>query len=740
MMQRSPMLVATLAATALTTVTALNLSRVFADTHYLRATLVVALGMHAFTLLFRVFRVAIWAAIPLLAGALLVLLGIAYYRTTLNGPLPSGHTLLLLRTDLRAALSGFRTAVVPVPSASVYAVSAATALGVTAALSDTFVFRAMGRIEATLPSAVLFTAVSALGTTQHRIALTASWLSAALLLVVTARHAHARSAVVWMGGRRWTIAAALPSMVLSVALITAAATYGGPHLPTARQAGLIEQRRASKSVTQVVSPLVDLRNRLNRDQGIELFTVESSIGGHYWRLAGLPLFDGTTWSTSDEALVDISDPRSPFVVTHNATAEIVVSQRIRIENLRGHLVPAAAYPVFVSPSQVMLAPSSQGLVVPKVQLQSGDVIVVRSAIAEDVAGRLDGATSNAPPKGPYLYVPTDLPADVSAIARQVTAAGTDSYHRLLLLQEWFRSQFAYDRTVQYGGGVNAIVDFLDARKGFCQQFSATFAVMARTLGIPARVAVGFTPGVAGADGRFHVYGRHAHAWPEVWFDGIGWVAFEPTPGRGNPDAASYTHVTAAQDGSDIPTDTVSTTSPPTTNAPTTTQAGRPTTTTSTNVGGDSSATSSTGSAPLIALGVFAVLAAWCIAAPRLVEARLRRRHRTPDLQVRAAWRRTVRALRAAGAPDVGSRTPHEYATASATTTGIDAQPLHELADAVTRCAYGPNAVEPDDAVECERTERRIRQLCREHTPTRRRIAEQVGPVSLWRAWRDEPAP
>ncbi len=89
--------------------------------------------------------------------------------------------------------------------------------------------------------------------------------------------------------------------------------------------------------------------------------------------------------------------------------------------------------------------------------------------------------------------------------------------------------------------------FLRIRRGYCEQFSATFAAMARSLGIPARVAIGFTPGELRDDGLYHVYDRHAHAWPEVWFDGFGWISFEPTPGRGEPGAESHTGVGAAQD-------------------------------------------------------------------------------------------------------------------------------------------------------------------------------------------------
>jgi transglutaminase-like putative cysteine protease len=64
--------------------------------------------------------------------------------------------------------------------------------------------------------------------------------------------------------------------------------------------------------------------------------------------------------------------------------------------------------------------------------------------------------------------------------------------------------------------------------------------------LPSRVAVGFTPGEQRGDGRYYVEGKHAHAWPEIYFAGVGWVPFEPTPGRGNPTAENYTGVAAAQ--------------------------------------------------------------------------------------------------------------------------------------------------------------------------------------------------
>ncbi len=159
---------------------------------------------------------------------------------------------------------------------------------------------------------------------------------------------------------------------------------------------------------------------------------------------------------------------------------------------------------------------------------------------------LRAASSASPPDEVFLALPDNLAAVVSELAAEVTADATTDFDRLVALKDWFRTSFDYSTEVQPGHGSNTIENFLQVRDGYCEQFAATFAVMARTLGIPSRVAVGYTPGQLGSDGWYSVFGRNAHAWPEVWFDDIGWVPFEPTPGRGAPGAEHYTGVPAQQ--------------------------------------------------------------------------------------------------------------------------------------------------------------------------------------------------
>jgi hypothetical protein len=111
----------------------------------------------------------------------------------------------------------------------------------------------------------------------------------------------------------------------------------------------------------------------------------------------------------------------------------------------------------------------------------------------------------------------------------------------MALQQWFRQdgKFTYSTEAPADGGGDAVAEFLVARKGFCIQFSSAMAVMARALGIPARIGVGFLPGRPGAGAWRSVLLTDAHAWPELYFEGTGWVRFEPTPASRSGAAPSW---------------------------------------------------------------------------------------------------------------------------------------------------------------------------------------------------------
>ena len=122
------------------------------------------------------------------------------------------------------------------------------------------------------------------------------------------------------------------------------------------------------------------------------------------------------------------------------------------------------------------------------------------------------------------------------------------YEATLTIERWLRSDggFTYDEHPPAPAALPPLVDFVERTKlGYCQHFAGSMALMLRYLGIPARVAVGFTSGTW-KDGTWTVTDHDAHAWVEAWFSGYGWLTFDPTPGRGTL-SATYTNASDSAD-------------------------------------------------------------------------------------------------------------------------------------------------------------------------------------------------
>jgi transglutaminase-like putative cysteine protease len=160
----------------------------------------------------------------------------------------------------------------------------------------------------------------------------------------------------------------------------------------------------------------------------------------------------------------------------------------------------------------------------------------------------------APPVGAlvsrdYTELPTGINPVVHQLATEVTANAPTRFEKAVALQQWFRKDggFQYNTDVSLGNGADDLARFLTrgdgGREGYCEQFAAAMAVMARDLGIPARVAVGFLEPENVGDDEWEYSAHDLHAWPELFFSGSGWVRFEPTPpGRasGVPDYTTAT--------------------------------------------------------------------------------------------------------------------------------------------------------------------------------------------------------
>jgi transglutaminase-like putative cysteine protease len=146
---------------------------------------------------------------------------------------------------------------------------------------------------------------------------------------------------------------------------------------------------------------------------------------------------------------------------------------------------------------------------------------------EDLAASYPASISRS-----YLSFPSGPGGKLAKLAAQITKGARTPYQKALRLQDYFRSgNFSYDLTANLPNGIPGLIDFLyTVRAGYCQQFAFAMAALARLVGIPSRIAVGYTAGTSAGKGIWKVTTADAHAWPELYFKGMGWLRFEPTPG------------------------------------------------------------------------------------------------------------------------------------------------------------------------------------------------------------------
>jgi transglutaminase-like putative cysteine protease len=299
----------------------------------------------------------------------------------------------------------------------------------------------------------------------------------------------------------------------------------------------------------------------------------------------------------------------------------------------------------------------------------------------------------APPHddlGPLLDLPAGAGATVDPYVDEAVGAATNRYEQARVLEAWFRDGggFVYDTaTVEPGTSTGSLLTFLDERRGYCEQYAATMAVMARRLGIPARVAVGFLPGDPMPDGSHLVTAHDAHAWPELWFEGTGWVAFDPTPPDRTPSPPSPPAEPPA--GAPQPTSSPGVVAPPSaTPTPGAIAAGGP------GIDDGGSLRPGAGTVMLLAGALVVVLVTGrSLAGPVRRVRRWRRAAGDPRREAEAAWTDLRLAVRDAG---LGPLPATPRATSARVSGAADlgdeaAAALRRVVTAVERARYAPRA-------------------------------------------------
>ena len=211
-----------------------------------------------------------------------------------------------------------------------------------------------------------------------------------------------------------------------------------------------------------------------------------------------------------------------------------LTQTFHIEAPYADVLFAAAEPVEVEAGRVP-AERDDGTLVTFIPFGHGSSYRVTSNVPNATEETLRAADANAVPEViAQRYALKPIATDrVRALAAKVTANSATTYDKVRALEAWMGSHTKYSLDAPLARqDVDVVDDFLfNVRIGWCEQIASSLVVMLRGLGVPARLVTGFVPGERSRlTGEWVVRAKHAHAWAEVYFPGVGWQAFDPTAG------------------------------------------------------------------------------------------------------------------------------------------------------------------------------------------------------------------
>lgn len=481
-------------------------------------------------------------ALSLLSSAAVLFLLMAWVvvpRSTWFG-IPTDDTVRALMAALSRSTERVATEVAPAPALNALMAPAMLAVWAAATSAHALAVRSRSVVLPLLPCAALLAFAGVVAEDGSRPGYVAAFLAAALAVVYGSSLVRLRSWGPAVGGGRWGRAGGLGRWARRLGLAAVAVALILPWLlPGFESKPLLAVDRPGARVA--VNPFVDLRPNLLQNPPARLFTVRANRDA-YWRMLALDRFDGRLWTSSDLGVqngVPVTDGSLLGGPIDQPTARI--DQEITIQELSVPWLPAAYRPVIARAGDARWD-GGAGTLALEDHTQQGYTYGVSSEapIASPVElDQIDPAQADVPEA--YMALPPTLPPRIHEIAEELTADAPNPFRGLLAIQEHLRT-FDYDERAPAGHDVDDILFFLErSQSGYCEQFAGTMAVLARSLGWPARVAVGFQPGSRNRlDGSYQVTSDDVHAWTEVHFGKYGWLAFEPTPTRTNPGAGYLT--------------------------------------------------------------------------------------------------------------------------------------------------------------------------------------------------------
>ena len=266
--------------------------------------------------------------------------------------------------------------------------------------------------------------------------------------------------------------------------------------------------------------------------------------GRYWRATVYDKYTGIGWISTHVDSLNL--PANDSSLDQSlGSMRIPVTQTVKLYMPDQNILYGEAQPFrFDIPTEIRyaeLSPSASThgvfdftLARARRPLRAGTVYQVTSmiSVADEESLRADSAQYPASISATYLQLPAELPTRVRELAATLTATYSNPYDKAAAIEAYLRTHIQYNENVSAPPLGRDGVDYtlFDRPEGYCNYYASAMAVMLRSIGIPARIASGYTTGDY-QDGVFHVVEANAHAWPEEYFPNYGWIEFEPTANK-----------------------------------------------------------------------------------------------------------------------------------------------------------------------------------------------------------------
>ncbi len=288
-------------------------------------------------------------------------------------------------------------------------------------------------------------------------------------------------------------------------------------------------------------------NRLIMD--VDPIEFPSRVGRYYWRTRVYEAYEGRQWTVPEGVSIPF-DPNEGDLSLGDLAGRDVVEISFALKGWDIQLLSLPSQPIWVErTSTLTVTPLEEGAfdlhtVKSNRFIREGESYLARGSVATPSADLLRLAGERYPQWviERYLQLPETITDRTTELAQIITQDLENPYDQAVAITRWLRSNIEYNReTEPPPKDVEAIDWFLfDYQIGFCNYYASAEVIMLRSLGIPARLAAGYARGTFDRElSVYHVFSEDSHAWPEVYFPGIGWVEFEPTtsqPALTRPEA------------------------------------------------------------------------------------------------------------------------------------------------------------------------------------------------------------